>query len=200
MNRGTLFIISGPSGTGKGTVCEELIRRGDVFLSVSSTTRDMRANEADGMTYNFTDVDTFKKMIENGDMLEWAQYNGNYYGTPKETVEKMLREGRSVILEIEPQGAFKVRELMPEAVLIFIIPPSMRILRGRLVSRGRETQEQIESRLEAAKWEFMQADRYDYIVENDDLAECVSEIAGIMDSVTAMRNKVYRLLEEAEEI
>lgn len=200
MNRGTLFIISGPSGTGKGTVCGELIRRGDVFLSVSMTTRDMRANEIDGVTYNFTDTEAFKKKIADGEMLEWAQYNGNYYGTPKETVEKMLRGGKSVILEIEPQGAFKVRELMPEAVLIFIIPPSMRTLRGRLVSRGRETPEQIASRLEAAKWEFLQADRYDYIVENDDLTKCVSEIAEIMDTVTQKRNKVYSLLEEAEEI
>ncbi len=149
MNKGALFIISGPSGTGKGTVCDELIRRGDVFLSVSSTTRDRRANEIDGVTYNFTTPDNFRSMIDNGEMLEWAEYNGNYYGTPRTLVEKKLAQGTNVILEIEPQGAFKVREKLPQAVLIFIVPPSMQILRARLVQRGRETPEQIQKRLAA---------------------------------------------------
>lgn len=198
MNKGALFIISGPSGTGKGTVCDELIRRGDVFLSVSSTTRDRRANEIDGVTYNFTTPDNFRSMIDNGEMLEWAEYNGNYYGTPRTLVEKKLAQGTNVILEIEPQGAFKVREKLPQAVLIFIVPPSMQILRARLVQRGRETPEQIQKRLEAAGWEFEQAELYDYIVENNDLHDCVKEISQIMDKVVRMRNKVYTLLEEAK--
>ena len=200
MSKGSLFIISGPSGTGKGTVCDELIRRGDVYLSVSSTTRDKRANEIDGVTYNFTDVEHFKQMIDDGSMLEWACYNGNYYGTPREAVEKMLYAGKNVILEIEPQGAFKVREKMPEAVLIFIIPPSIEILKSRLIGRGREDNEQIEKRLDAAKWEFLQADRYNYIVENDDLQGCVAEVAGIMDNVVKMREKVRCLIDEAEQM
>lgn len=200
MSKGSLFIISGPSGTGKGTVCDELIRRGDVYLSVSSTTRDKRANEIDGVTYNFTDVEHFKQMIDDGSMLEWACYNGNYYGTPREAVEKMLYAEKNVILEIEPQGAFKVREKMPEAVLIFIIPPSIEILKSRLIGRGREDNEQIEKRLDAAKWEFLQAGRYNYIVENDDLQGCVAEVAEIMDNVVKMREKVRRLIDEAEQM
>lgn len=200
MNKGALFIISGPSGTGKGTVCDELIRRGGVFLSVSSTTRDRRANEVDGVTYNFTTPEKFRAMIENGEMLEWAVYNENYYGTPRADVERRLEEGTNVILEIEPQGAFKVREKMPQAVLIFIVPPSMQILRARLVQRGRETPEQIQKRLDAANWEFTRAELYDYIVENNDLHDCVNEISQIMEKVVRMRSKVYELLEEAKNI
>lgn len=200
MNKGALFIISGPSGTGKGTVCDELIRRGDVFLSVSSTTRDRRVNEIDGVTYNFTTPEKFRSMIDNGEMLEWATYNGNYYGTPRAEVERRIEEGTNVILEIEPQGAFKVREKLPQAVLIFIVPPSMQILRARLIQRGRETPEQIQKRLDAASWEFEQAELYDYIVENNDLHDCVKEISQIMEKVVRMRNKVYELLEEAKDI
>ncbi len=199
MNKGALFIISGPSGTGKGTVCKELIARGDVFLSVSATTRDRRAGEIDGETYHFTDKAGFEKMIAAGEMLEWACYNGNYYGTPKAAVEKMLSEGRNVILEIEPQGALAVKEKMPEAVLIFVIPPSVEVLKGRLLDRGRESEEEIFERLAAAVWELEQAEKYNYIVENDALSDCVDEISAIMASVVNKRNKVYSLLEEAKE-
>ena len=200
MNKGVLFIISGPSGTGKGTVCSQLIERGDVFLSVSSTTRDKRAGEIDGVTYNFTTIEKFRDMIERGDMLEWAQYNGNYYGTPAQAVEQRLSEGKNVILEIEPQGAFKVQAKMPEAVLIFIVPPSMDSLKQRLVTRGRETKEQIEKRLAAAAWEFQQARKYDYIVENNELEKCVDDIAGIMTDVVKMRRKVDALIESTKNI
>ncbi|MBQ7794239.1 MAG: guanylate kinase [Clostridia bacterium] len=196
MSKGALFIISGPSGTGKGTVCSELIRQGNVFLSVSATTRDRRLNEVDGETYHFLTKTEFEKLIADGEMLEWASYNGNYYGTPKAAVEKTLAEGRNVILEIEPQGAFIVKEKMPEATLIFILPPSMKVLRERLVTRGRETDEQIKERLDAAAWELEQAAKYNYIVENDDLAECVDEISAIMTSVVNMKNKVYKLFDE----
>ena len=199
MNKGALFIISGPSGTGKGTVCKELISRGDVFLSVSATTRDKRVGETDGETYHFTDKANFEKMIANGEMLEWAEYNGNYYGTPKAAVEKTLSEGRNVILEIEPQGALAVKEKMPEAVLIFVIPPSVEILKGRLLDRGRESEEEISQRLAASIWEMEQAEKYNYIVENDVLSDCVEEISAIMADVVDMRNKVYSLLEEAKE-
>lgn len=200
MSKGVLFIISGPSGTGKGTVCSQLIERGDVFLSVSSTTRDKRAGEIDGVTYNFTTIEKFRDMIERGDMLEWAQYNSNYYGTPAQAVEQRLSEGKNVILEIEPQGAFKVQAKMPEAVLIFIVPPSMDSLKQRLVTRGRETKEQIEKRLAAAAWEFRQARRYDYIVENNELEKCVDDIAGIMSDVVKMRRKVDALIESTKNI
>lgn len=197
MNKGALFIISGPSGTGKGTVCKELIAREDVFLSVSATTRDKRIGEEDGVTYHFKTKEAFEKMIADGEMLEWAEYSGNYYGTPRAEVEKMLDAGRNVILEIEPQGAFSVQSQMPEAVLIFILPPSIAELKDRLVTRGRENEAQIAERLNAAVWEFEQAYKYDYIVENDSLAECVDEIFAVMTNVNNMRNKVGVLLEEA---
>ncbi len=196
MSRGALFIISGPSGTGKGTVCNELIRRGDVFLSVSATTRDRRLNEVEGETYYFLSKEEFEKLIAENQMLEWASYNGNYYGTPKAAVEKMLSEGLNVILEIEPQGAFIVKEKMPEAVLIFVLPPSMKVLRQRLEQRGRETEEQIAERIAAASWELEQAPKYNYIVVNDDLTECVNEISDIMSDVRDMKNKVYKLFDE----
>ena len=149
MSRGVLFVMSGPSGTGKGTICSKLLsnKENDVFLSVSSTTREIRKGEIDGETYNYTTVENFKKMIDNGEMLEYAMYNGNYYGTPKKAVEDVLSSGRNVLLEIEPQGALKIKEMFPEAVLMFIIPPSMKVLRQRLEDRGRESEEQIIERL-----------------------------------------------------
>lgn len=199
MNKGVLFIISGPSGTGKGTVCNELVSKGDIFLSISATTRDKRAGEEEGVTYYFKSKETFEKMISNGEMLEWACYSGNYYGTPKAEVEKMLAAGKNVILEIEPQGALTVQSKMPEAVLIFILPPSIKALKERLVTRGRENESQISERLDAAIWEFEQAHKYDYIVENDNLSECVDEISAIMTNVNNMRNKVSMLLKEAKE-
>lgn len=198
MSRGILFVMSGPSGTGKGTICKELLanEKNDVFLSVSSTTREMRKGEVAGETYNYTTVENFKKMIDNGEMLEYAMYNGNYYGTPKKAVEDMLSSGRNVLLEIEPQGALKVKEMFPDAVLMFIIPPSMKVLRQRLEERGRENEEQIIERLEAAKWEFTQSPRYNCIFVNDILEVCVREVEEIMHDKVTKRDLVDKLLIE----
>ncbi len=195
MNKGILYVISGPSGTGKGTICAELIERREIHLSVSTTSRDQRAGEVAGVTYNYTTPEKFRRMAEDGELLEWAMYNGNYYGTPKAQIEKMLEEGKDVLLEIEPQGALKVKAALPETVLIFIIPPSMEILRERLETRGRESAEEINDRINSAKWEFMQASKYNYIIENDDLMECVNQVSSLMDKCKEERKKVYRLLD-----
>jgi len=198
MSKGILFVMSGPSGTGKGTICEKLLsnEENDVFLSVSSTTREIRKGEVDGVTYNYTTVDKFKEMIANGEMLEYAMYSGNYYGTPKKTVEDMLSAGKNVLLEIEPQGALKIKEIFPEAVLMFIVPPSMAVLKQRLEDRGRETPEQIIERMEAAKWEFNQSPKYNYIFVNDDLDECVREVEETMRDKVVKSDLVDKLLKE----
>lgn len=198
MNNGILFVMSGPSGTGKGTICEKLLLNedNDLFLSVSSTTREKRKGEIDGITYNYTCVEDFRQMIENDEMLEYAMYSGNYYGTPKKTVESMLMSGKNVLLEIEPQGALKVKTAFPEAVLMFIIPPSMQELKKRLSERGRETDAQITERLEAAKWEFEQSKKYNFIFVNDNLDDCVKEIEKTIRDTAQCRRLVDKLLKE----
>lgn len=196
MSKGILFIMSGPSGTGKGTICEELLKRENIYLSISSTTREKRKGEIDGVTYNYTTVEDFEDMINSGEMLEYAIYSGNYYGTPRKTVEKMLDEGTNVLLEIEPQGALKVKKQFEEANLIFVIPPSMLELKRRLLQRGRETEEQIAERMKASKWEFEQSGKYNYIVVNDDLERCIQEVCSIVRDKIQKRDLVEKLLHE----
>ena len=181
MSRGNLFIVSGPSGTGKGTICNELLKYDDIFLSVSVTTRDRRNDEIDGVTYFYDTVDGFRKRIDNGMMLEWAQYGDNYYGTPRDVVEEKLCACINVILEIEVQGALKVKAQMPEAVMIFVVPPSMEELYSRLVNRGREEKSEIAKRIEIANGELSKASVYNYIVINDKLEESVKEVRRIID-------------------
>lgn len=196
MSKGSLFVLSGPSGTGKGTVCTELLKEKNIFLSVSATTRDMRAGEVEGVTYFYTDREHFEELIKNGEMLEYAVYGGNYYGTPKRAVNEMLDAGKNVILEIEAQGALKVKELMPEAVLIFVVPPSISELRRRLTERARESRDEIEKRIEAAKWEFSQSPKYNYVIVNDDLADCVKETLDIINAINDRQKMIEKLLKE----
>lgn len=196
MNKGLLFVMSGPSGTGKGTICKVLEKDEGIFLSISSTTREKRVGEIEGVTYNYLSKDEFQSLIDAGDMLEWATYDGNFYGTPKQTVEKMLSEGKNVILEIDVQGAFNVKKIFPETVLIFVLPPSMEELKKRLTERGREGTESIQNRMEVAKQELELAAQYNYVIINDDLDKCVEEVREFIKETEDKRNLIVNLLNE----
>lgn len=197
MKKGILFVLSGPSGTGKGTVCKEILEASDdLTISVSATSRERRSGETDGETYHYVTRDEFESMIDRDEMLEYATYNGNYYGTPKMAVEELINNGRDVLLEIEPQGALQVKKLFPEAVLIFLLPPSLTELKNRLVTRGRENDEEIAQRIAAAKWELEQADKYTTVIVNDVLDECVKNVLDYIALKKAEKDKVDSLINE----
>lgn len=176
MERGILVVISGFSGAGKGTIMKELIHRYDYFLSVSATTRNPRTGEEDGKDYYFHTREEFQQMIDNGELVEWAEYVGNYYGTPKKYVEEQLANGRDVLLEIEMQGGMLVKEQFPDALLIFISPPSAKVLKERLTGRGTESPEEIEKRLLRAVEEVKYMKEYDYIIVNDVLEDAINKV------------------------
>ena len=180
---GKLFILSGPSGAGKGTICKEVLAqtsRDDVQLSVSMTTRNPRNGETEGVSYYFVSKEEFLRKIEAGGLLEHAEVYGNYYGTPKQPVIEKLAAGIDVILEIDMQGALKVKENYPNGVFIFILPPSMSELRKRLTGRGTETAEAIEMRLGETLKELSYIDKYDYCVVNGKLEEAVNRVKSIL--------------------
>lgn len=199
MSKGTLFIVSGPSGCGKGTVLAEILKQDNVYYSVSATTRAPRPGEVNGVNYHFLSKEEFEKLIENGGMLEYANYCGNYYGTPKKPVEDMLAEGKNVILEIEVQGALKVMEKCPEAVSVFILPPSLKELRRRLHKRGTETEEVIEKRIGEAAGEIRKAVNYDYIMINGELEIAVSDLLSIINSQKLKKENSEYLIDEVLE-
>ena len=199
MSKGTLFIVSGPSGCGKGTVLAEILKQDNVYYSVSATTRTPRPGEINGVNYHFLSKDEFEKLIENDGMLEYANYCGNYYGTPKKPVEDMLAEGKNVILEIEVQGALKVMEKCPEAVSVFILPPSLKELRRRLHKRGTETEEVIEKRIGEAAGEIRKAINYDYVMINGELEIAVSDLLSIIDSQKLKKENSEYLIDEVLE-
>lgn len=182
--KGKLLVMSGPSGTGKGTVIKSLLStRSDTKMSISATTRAPRLGEVDGVNYFFLTKAQFEKMVESDLFLEHAEFCENYYGTPKQFVDKMLDEGKNVILEIEVKGAMQIRKKRPDAIFIFIAPPSMEELRERLIGRSTEEIEVVEKRLEAAKREMESISEYDYVVVNDEVETAVSKISEIIDSL-----------------
>ena len=206
MNRqGILIVVSGFSGAGKGTLMKELLKRYDNYaLSISATTRTPREGETDGKEYFFVTKEQFEKMRDERKLVEYAQYVNNYYGTPKEYVEQKMAEGKDVILEIEIQGALKVKKRFPDALLLFVTPPSAEELRRRLVGRGTETLEVINARLARAAEEASGMEAYDYLLINDDLDRCVEEMHQLiqlqhrktsyhLDFLSKMREDLYHL-------
>ena len=183
MSKGVLVVVSGFSGSGKGTIMKRLLEKYDNYgLSISATTRQPREGETHGKEYFFQTTEEFEEMIKQGQLIEYAQYVGNYYGTPKAYVEEQRNRGKDVILEIEIQGAMKIKEQYPDTVLLFVTPPSAEDLKRRLVGRGTETEVVIESRLVRAVQESEGMELYDYLIVNDDLETCVDEVHAIIQS------------------
>lgn len=181
--KGSLIVISGPSGSGKDSICERLKEYNDNFwLSVSCTTRKPRKGEENGVDYFFLEKDEFERKIENGDFLEYTDYNGNYYGTPKDKINNYLNNGIDVLLEIEVQGALEIKHKVPEAVFIFIIPPSMKDLIIRLKKRGTETNDKIIERFKKAYKEINEISKYNYVVVNDELDKATKKINSIIEA------------------
>lgn len=195
MNRqGILIVVSGFSGSGKGTIMKELLKRYDNYaLSVSATTRQPREGEVEGKEYFFKTREEFEKMIAKEELIEYARYVNNYYGTPRAYVEEQLDSGKDVILEIELQGALKIKKKFPEALLLFVTPPSAKELKRRLVSRGTETNEVIEQRMKRAVEESEGMESYDYYVVNDVLDTCVEDVHRIIcaEHGRSMRNQEF---------
>ena len=183
MRKGLLILISGPSGTGKGTVCD-LLRKNhpEISYSISATTRQPRPGEQDGVNYYFYDKEKFRQMIDAGELLEWAEVYGNYYGTPKQKVLDRLNAGEDILLEIDTQGALNVMKAVPEGLFIFLLPPSLEELANRLKGRGTETEESLQRRLGAAVDEIKIAPNYRYVVVNDKVEAAEKAIAGIIEA------------------
>ena len=177
-SKGLVIVLSGFSGAGKGTIMKHLLKnhKDEYNLSISATSRDKRTGEKDGREYFFKTRNEFENMIQNNELLEYTEFNGNYYGTPRTYVEELINQGKDVILEIEIDGALQVKKLYPESLLLFVTPPDATSLKERLVGRGTETKEVIEQRLSIAYDQAFLMDKYDYLVVNDDLSKCVKRV------------------------
>ena len=182
-NRGLLVVLSGPSGSGKGTVLKQAMRsKPNIEVSVSVTTRAPREGEIDGVNYYFLAPEAFQTLRAEDGLLEWAEFCGNFYGTPRDKIEQRLNEGKDVVLEIEVQGAMKVRAAFPDAVLIFNLPPSLKELKERLTGRKTEPPEVVEKRMSTAVWELSQAENYDYVIVNDNVEDAANAFLSILSS------------------
>lgn len=200
MNKGKVFIISGPSGSGKDTILNEVLKKcTNVFFSISSITRDMREGEVEGEKYHFISRAEFEEGLANDAFLEYNKYLENYYGTPKAPIDKHISKGEDVIIEVDVNGAASIRTKLPDAISVFIMPPSFEVLKKRLSGRGTETNEQIEGRLNAALSEIARAVEYDYIVINDDLSEAVSDFFTIMRAEKLTLNQQKNIINEVLE-
>ncbi|MBP3841738.1 MAG: guanylate kinase [Bacilli bacterium] len=192
--RGQLYVISGPSGCGKDTIVNSLLKKNkNLWLSISCTSRAPRGNEKDGVEYFFLSEEEFEKEIENDGFLEYAKYAGNYYGTPKKSIEEHLNNGEDVILVIEIQGALKIKNLLPETLFIFILPPSMKELKRRLEGRGTEDKEKIDKRFLRAYEEINEVGKYNYVVVNDEVKNAVEKVNAILISEKCRVDRILEL-------
>jgi len=195
--KGKLYVLSGPSGTGKSTVISRVMQQyPNLRFSVSATTRPMRPGETDGKDYFFVSREEFMRMRDNGELLEHAEYVGNCYGTPAAPIQKALDEGTDILLDIEPQGALQVKARRKDAVLLFLAPPSVEELARRLRGRGDTAEELVEKRLRQAAWEFTQAEHYDYIVVNDAVENAAAEVLAIIAAEKCRTKERIHILKE----
>lgn len=198
--KGILLVVSGFAGSGKGTLMKEMVSRYDNYaLSVSATTRNPRPGEQDGREYFFVTKEKFENMIEAGELLEYACYVGNYYGTPRRYVEKMLDEGKDVILEIETQGGLNIKKIFPEALLLFVMPPSVEEIYNRLKGRGTETEEIIMERMTRGADESFEIPKYDYLVINDEIDECVTRLHNTVQDAKYSTRRNMEFIEDVQE-
>ncbi|MDY2908093.1 MAG: guanylate kinase [Candidatus Faecimonas sp.] len=199
MSKGVLTVISGFSGAGKGTIMKELIQRYQYFVSISATTRQPRAGEEHGREYYFYDREQFESMIANDQLIEWAEYVGNYYGTPKGSIREKLNEGIDVILEIEIEGASNIKKLVPEAIFIFILPPSLKTMVKRLKKRGTDSKEKIMERFHTAYKEINEVTKYNYVVVNDILEDAIDKVDAIIKAEKCRVDRIEEVFVDTKE-
>ena len=197
MSRGNIYIISGPSGSGKDTILKEVLKiRSDVFFSISHITRNMRVGEVEGEKYHFISREEFEEQLAKNAFLEYNEYSGNYYGTPKAPIEEHLSKGDDVVIECDVNGASALRDILPDVISVFIMPPSFEVLRKRLEGRGTETTEQVERRMNEALNEIRRAVEYDYIVVNDDLESAVEDFLTVLNCNKLLLKNQKHIIDE----